>query len=195
LVNIIGIYHDGSLDGKASAAILLHKLPGARLIPANYNGVFDYDGGVSDDVYLMDYCPMPFMRMINLKRSCKRLVWIDNNKEAIEAYEGQSSIMLEGARTVDTASCVLTWQHLFPNRKVPEAIDLVGKYNVHDREDPHVLQFQYGMRAHQTSPESPVWLSVIESHVSWIDEMKHNGRVILDYLEVSGLSRYISPDV
>jgi oligoribonuclease NrnB/cAMP/cGMP phosphodiesterase (DHH superfamily) len=166
----------------------MHKFPNAHLIAHDYGQKFLYEPDVQDEVYLLDISLRPFVKMINLKRACKRVVWIDHHKTAIETYEGQSVIILDGARTVGTAACELTWEYLFPGRETPEALRLLGKYDVWDFEDDaRVLPFQYAMRAEPSEPETSIWLDVIVSHENWIREMIDRGKAIFAYVEMANI--------
>jgi len=54
---------------------------------------------------------------------------------------------------VGFAGCELTWNYFFPETEVPEAVRLLGRYDVWDHEDPNVLPFQMGIRLENTWPD------------------------------------------
>lgn len=149
---MIGIYHDKDLDGICSGAIIKMKYPDATMIGYDYGRpiprIPEGEPVIMSDVSL----PMKDMHAIAVQ-SRMQFTWIDHHKSAIKDYveftktTGQflNAFIQEGL-----AACELTWMHLFPQDKIPWAVELLGKYDTW-RQDSYwkeeTLPFQYGMRS------------------------------------------------
>lgn len=161
-------------------------------------------------VYLVDFSLKPDeMKRLN---ECCDLTWIDHHKSAIEACRAVLPADLPGLRLSSKAACELVWgwfeedccaddaAHPFvpdfhvPRRfctcNLPEAVRLLGRYDVWDAENPdwpRIEAFQFGMRAqgdYVMDPTHPFWGAVVspdlwrredtEKRVEW-------GLMILSY--------------
>ncbi len=179
-------YHRSDYDGKCSAAIVLKKYPDCRLIgvshgapgvlffdknPPSVNMTFKNEAGETEEVlpgekvFVVDYS-FSEAEMVCLDLFAK-LTWIDHHKSAIEALENYS---FYGHRSPRLAACELTWQFLFPEDEMPEAVRLLGAYDSwrhhgHEDEDEfkNVLPFQYGLRERSAMrPNDDLWESLLD---------------------------------
>lgn len=147
-------YHSADLDGHCSGAIVKYRFPEAIMHPINYGDEFPWDEiKPPDTVFLVDFCLQPDSSMMALSdflAGTGELHWIDHHK----SQEHLTSKMLhwQGYFNTTKAACELTWEYLFPDRPVPLAVHLLGRYDVWDHSDDRVLPFQMFMRMQDTDP-------------------------------------------
>ena len=177
-------YHSADLDGKCSAAIVLHQEPDTELFPINYDGVdkFPWDKiGQGDTVYMVDFS-LPNEMMARLKAACLRLIWIDHHKTAIDSVTGE----YQGRREVGKAGCELVWEY-FHNPEVdpqptPKVVTLLGRYDVWDKNHPEwraMLQLQSGMRLHDMDPRSSILWPIVFRDDSAVEKLVKEGETAL----------------
>ena len=192
-------YHNADLDGFASAAIVKDKYPEAELIGINYGQQIDYSKILENEIVIMvDFHLEPFTEMVRLaaKVGLDKLTWIDHH---ITAINEANDCMLKhndtnnfsfnqicpGIRENGRAACELTWEFLHPDTIMPEAIRLLGRYDVWDLVDPNVLNFQYGMRLNNTDPNNQdMWYYFFDIYPTtdgWIKQTIRDGELILKY--------------
>lgn len=132
--------------------------------------------------------PMADMRKLD-EISAGGLIWIDHHKSAIEDY--LQSVVSDGNFLTSflkngIAACELTWQLLFPNEPIPDAITLLGQYDTWRKDnitlwENEILPFQFGMRQICNSPETfPEHL--FTSPTTAIDDIICDGTAILKYI-------------
>lgn len=154
-------YHKIDLDGKCSAAIVKRKYPDCELIGVNYPDRPNLDKiEPGETVFVVDFSFEPK----DMLQIFSNLIWIDHHKSAIEKAEGWVYEKAEGKREIGKAGCELTWEYLFPDEPMPEAVRLLGRYDVWDHSDRDVLKFQYGMRLEDWMPEAPAWQSLFNKN-------------------------------
>jgi len=168
-------YHSADLDGHCAGAIVKYKFPDAELCGINYGQEIDYNNISKDDIiYMVDFSLQPFTKMVQLAAhiGMNNLIWIDHHISTIKEAE---SVMLvskgieitfnnvcPGKRQDGKAGCELTWEVLFPDREIPEAVRLLGRYDVWDLQ-PNVLRFQYGFRLNDSNPDNQaLWIDYFE---------------------------------
>jgi len=184
-------YHKADFDGKCSGAIVKHSYPECKMIGINYGDEFPWDTIQPDEiVYMVDFSLQPFSDMVRLNEMCK-FHWIDHHKTANESasacnFEPSGGFMLG----IEFAACELTWHYLHAEQSphkvtIPQAVHLLGRYDVWDHQDPNVLSFQYGMRTViDTSPENQAFWSLFFNEAideDMVYEVIETGRTILDY--------------
>jgi uncharacterized protein len=161
------IYHNQDLDGYCSGAIAKLKYPEGKLIGYNYGDPFPLDQLIPGTPIIMMDVSMPMEQMLQLAKISKnQFTWIDHHATAIADYEAMVSELDEHQgvpfKTVlqtGIAACELTWNYLFPNEKMPKAVEFLGKYDTWREYDTAIwwnviLPFQYGMRIKCNSPET-----------------------------------------
>ncbi len=181
-------FHNADFDGICSAAIVKYKFPECELHGINYGDDFPFGIISKDDiVYMVDFSLQPFPLMGRLSRNCKELIWIDHHQTAIEE-EGKFSTnqIIPGIRQNGKAACELTWEFLFPDKEMPYAVKLLGRYDVRDLDafsDNAVLNFQYGMRlVNDLSPETLLWIDLFTENVTQF--VIRDGKTILQYVDI-----------
>ena len=154
------------------------ELPNFNEIENNYSKIIMVDISFSPEI------------MIYLRTQCKiEVIWIDHHKTAIEfSYQNQYSD-LPGIRRNGTAACELCWEYCYPNLPVPKVIEFVGCYDVWDKIryswDNIILPFQYGLKTRynmKTFMLSSIFNDLIYENID-LDEIIHEGEIILKYLE------------
>lgn len=164
-MNIHAVYHSSDNDGFASGAIIaqhIRKTHGitVNLIPYNYGQDFPWaDIHPTDIVYMADVSLQPYTDMERLAHACKRLVWLDHHKSAINAVDARGW-GINGIQHTAYAGCELTWVYFNATiervdanpRLIPWYIRLLGRYDVWDQSDKRkwddeILPFQYWMKA------------------------------------------------
>ena len=178
----IGFYHKSDLDGQCSGAILKSKFPDIELYGIDYGEKFPWELVKRiDEVYVVDYClqptelwkePDPFSEMEKLVDKLDdyraELVWIDHHISAIKNEEkykvGEFHHRIDGIRNIGESACVLTWKYIYPDKKLPRFIDLLGKFDTWKNEDKEewnniIVPFEYGMLTYETDPakDMAIW--------------------------------------
>ena len=196
-------YHSADLDGHCSGAIVKHKHPECEMFGINYGDKFPWDKiKMGETVFMVDFSLQPFDDMETLNSMCK-LIWIDHHRTAIDEAHKRKFLAFEQVLEVGKAACELCWEFCHPSTHsgrqhppcelrwefchpgvhTPIGVYWLGRYDVWDHVNPHVLPFQYGMRSYDTLPSSPVWDDVFQGNSRFISECLHNGRAILRYIQ------------
>lgn len=122
-------YHKADLDGKCSAAIVRRKYPDCELIGVDYPDRPDFESIKKGEVvFAVDFSFDMIDMTILWKNSNCQFIWIDHHKSAIEKATGGLEA-IEGKREIGKAACELTWEYLFPDEPMPEAVRLLGAYD------------------------------------------------------------------
>jgi uncharacterized protein len=176
------IHHSADLDGHCSGAIVKFYEKSTKLIGIDYGQKLDLlQFHRDDEVYMVDFS-LSYPQMIELSNRCK-LVWIDHHKSSLKIdlkqFNGLALI-----HDLTKAACELTWNYFscFPP---PEAVYLLGRYDVWDHRNPKVLPFQYGMNSIVTTPDSKIWNSLFQNDAissKKVKEIIEKGKNILDYV-------------
>ena len=193
------IFYHKDLDGECSAAIVNYhySLYKPEVKPEFYAITYGEDfpwADIKEDerVYMVDFSLQPFSDMYRLN-ALADLVWVDHHVTAINDYQahlriGGKEIAGRISKTNDPfnfAGCELTWRMFnWDTPYVPEAVALLGKYDVWDHEDKRVVPFQYGMRQHaNTHPSNnKLWFKFFEgSNILLIDLITDTGKIVLSY--------------
>lgn len=201
--NRICFYHtDG--DGFCSGAIVAHYFNwDIELRKYDYGKEFPWEEiNANTEVYMVDVSLDSVEKMIELRDRCLRLVWIDHEDivdEYWKAYYENPKNVIEGPfkpQIKHLAACEMVWTTLFPY-EFPKAVQLLGRYDVWDHDDPEVLQFQYGFRGMENrDPGSKggkeFWESLFSKSRFFRkvieDEILSRGIIIQDYVTTQNKS-------
>jgi len=172
-----------------SGAIVKMKYPEAELIGINYGQQFPFNTISKDDmIFMVDFSLQPFEEMIKLHKIIgNNLIWIDHHKSSLEDYEKYKKDdviggIIKGFHRNDCAGCELTWEYLYPNKEMPTAVYLLGRYDVWYHKDPRVLPFQMGIRLKDAWPTNQsMWVDYFGDR--FIDETISDGYIVLKYQE------------
>lgn len=190
---MIIIYHSRDLDGYTSGAIAKLKYPDGKLIGYDYNQPIPYDQiPEGEPIIMMDVSlPMPEMEKMSI-RANHMMTWIDHHASAIldyRNYVGSGKQFCIAVLEDGIAACEGTWKYLFPNKKMPIAVQLLGEYDTwrnkdKDRWENIILPFQFGMRIECTSPETfdkNLFSSFLEVKGDPLASIIDQGKIILRY--------------
>lgn len=206
---IICMYHKIDFDGKCSGAIVYHHLQEigqeCELYGIDYGEDLDVDRIKGRDVFMVDFTLEKDNQMKVLDENTRMLVWIDHHKTCLAIQDEFDLHHVPGIRQISkdsndptgeknynrTSGCELTWHHLYPNRKMPYTVYLLGRYDIWDQSDKEfwdnvILPFQYGMRLQHAEPDNQEFW---ETHLRSIEtdqviqEMLISGRAALAYDE------------
>lgn len=190
-------YHSSDLDGRCSAALVKLKHPDCELIGIDYGDEFpmdvfwDEEKGEpvrNQDVWMVDFCLQPFGKMWDVKGIVNKwggdFVWIDHHKTAIDAALASGFEANRGRLEVGKAACELVWEFLHPGTMIPEAVWLLGRYDVWDlNADEFVVPYQYGMRHLDPQPEATaLWESILNGSTTRMSII-NNGMIIQRSIE------------
>jgi oligoribonuclease NrnB/cAMP/cGMP phosphodiesterase (DHH superfamily) len=198
----VGFFHKSDIDGHCSGAILKYCIPNIELIAIEHGDDFPWEKiKDADEVYMVDFS-LPLDDMIKLAQKIYanggEFIWIDHHKSAIERFEANRDKFpkIKGFRSVDFAACELTWRHLVPDRDVPRAVELLGKYDtwrkgnlVEWREG--VVPYEYGMLTRETNPSRnmEIWYEIFDKKpFAFMDNLEIGriidiGKNVMAYLE------------
>jgi len=174
---MICIFHRTDYDGKCAGAIVKHRFPDIRLYGMDYADKFDIEKiEPNEEVIMVDFTLGKPGEMLALAKRCGTFTWIDHHKtcKGVEEELIAHNSLLEplGIRQVSInpndpegkdptsriSACEMTWQYFYPERSMPYAVWLLGRYDVWDKSNEetwvnYILPFQYGMRLVHGHPE------------------------------------------
>lgn len=191
---MIIIHHNKDLDDFSSGAICKLKYPDAKLIGWDYKDPIPNLENFKDEHVIMIDISFPMDVMNELAKTAKTVTWIDHHISARKDYESViSSPNPEYLGTIvyiyelGVAACEIGWKALFPDKPVPYAITLLGRYDTWRQKEGdwenETLPFQYAMRTECTSPETFDTHLLSEITGNAIEERVKNGKSILNYQE------------
>jgi oligoribonuclease NrnB/cAMP/cGMP phosphodiesterase (DHH superfamily) len=141
-------FHRIDFDGICSGMIVKYKYPDCELFGVDHSDCLNnkfwkeqVKKNKNETFFMVDFsCE----QMNFIKNNVKHFIWIDHHKTAIEKY---GEYNFEGYRRIDLAACQLTWNYLFPDKKIPYIVNLLGYYDIwKHEEDKRILPFQNGMK-------------------------------------------------
>ena len=191
------IFYHNDMDGKCSAALvrMWRRSQGDNMpediecIPMQYGVEFPHEKiGEDEDVYIVDFSIEPDdYRTLREQTIC--VTWIDHHKTAIEKYSGEKRV-INGLRRVGTAACELTWEYLYPGRKCPKFVRLIGDRDVWKWEFGEMTKyFHAGLLSRRTDPEAEVWrqlrIGYQQCSSQTINRIVEKGRAVSDYKQLS----------
>jgi oligoribonuclease NrnB/cAMP/cGMP phosphodiesterase (DHH superfamily) len=148
--------HHNDLDGRCSAAIVKLAFPAAKCLELGYEDPIPWELIKGERVWIVDFAFQPFEHMIRAAQSAAALTWIDHHKASIDAAKA-AGFEVEGLQEIGRAGCELTWAFVRGDDPEPQAVRLLGRFDVWDHEDPEVLPFQFAMRGvDDTSPGASI---------------------------------------
>lgn len=182
-------YHLRDQDGRCSGAIVKLVYPECELIGYDYGMPFPWETIQPDeDVYMVDVSLQPFSDMIRLRNSCANLIWIDHHIGAINDRNAAGSPFF-GQQVVGESGCELTWK-LLVGSDIPRAVTLLGRYDVWDwMNHEGAMEFQTAMWQFDTDPHNSEFWSRLFRDNDLIDEMIHDGGLLLAARKKDNASR------
>jgi oligoribonuclease NrnB/cAMP/cGMP phosphodiesterase (DHH superfamily) len=156
-----------------------------KMVPIDYGDDFNYEFVEGDTLYFLDWTLRTKERLLELSKYCDVVV-IDHHKTSEELVG-----LFAGDVRPDNklAACALAAEFFLGQSF--SFVDLLSKYDVWRQEEDweQVLQFQYGMRAKVTEPDTDngmaLWRLLLNAGLDysqkWIDAIRSDGCAILEY--------------
>lgn len=170
------VIHHNDADGKCCAAIIhfrFNDLGNTVFQAMDYTDPLDkelirseFEGEEWCEIWVVDFSLKPEDMAWCLEHVDGRGVvyWFDHHKTAIDALPGSMRDEVVGVQEDGEAACLLVWRWLFPERRVPLAVEYIA--------DRDVWRFDYGSLTRgfyelyrleeDTSPVSDWWVVVLE---------------------------------
>lgn len=180
---MICFYHKSDLDGHCSGAIVKDYYPDCEMIGIDYGDEFPWERVKPLEVVFMVDFSLPEADMRRLSNLAV-LHWIDHHKTAID-WAVAGGFWASGGQLLEIgeAACELTWRYLRPDEPMPEAVYLLGRYDVwKHHEVENALEFQYGMRLRDTDPSNrDEWAWLFWHKELCVMQVVRDGRMVLLY--------------
>lgn len=180
-------YHVNDHDGNCSKEIIRLRYPNCEMIGVNYGDKTDPLALCAENefVFVIDFCFQPFTVMEELSRKCNLVVY-DHHKSAIDmAKESKKFKPKDVCYKLDHSACEITWLKTMPDEPMPNAIKLLGRYDIFDLSySPDVLPFEYGLRCFEPLDQK-VWTALFSNSPSLIGSIIEKGKMVLKYIEVT----------
>jgi oligoribonuclease NrnB/cAMP/cGMP phosphodiesterase (DHH superfamily) len=176
-------YHCSDLDGHCSGAVARHFLNVDEMIPFQYGQEVPWDLCRDRNVFMLDVS-LPRHDMETMLATARMFTWIDHHDTAIREMEG---LDIKGLRRNGDAACELAWEFWDRSGSTPDAVRLLGRWDVWDHEaDPRVEVSQYGMRSRTTDPVDEdtfltVWRPLLEGDEAEVAAIVTDGALLVDY--------------
>ena len=185
----ICFYHRQDLDGWCSGAIVKHFYPDAILLEMDYGlqfpwAMIDLMPTADRRVMMVDFA-LKIPDMVKLAAMCD-LIWIDHHITIIDAAL-EAKFDPDGYRLSGTGACELTWKWCASQvggKKasfVPVGVKLLADYDV-GVIAPVVLEYEYGVRANVTGPDSELWAQMFKESPSAKEEIEAAGKTVTQYV-------------
>lgn len=134
--NMVIIHHNKDMDGFCSGAICKLKYPDADLIGWDYKDeIPDFEQFRDKKVIMIDIA-FPVLKCNTLSYIANDLVIIDHHisfKKEVDKINEQEddgqAINFTYIYEADRAACEIGWKYLFPDKLIPYAITLIGRYD------------------------------------------------------------------
>lgn len=188
-------YHSADFDGKCSAAIVKMAHPDCELVGIDHGQEFPLDKCDGNDVIMVDFSPKPIGVLKDIEGRAKTFLWIDHHKSAIEEAGRIGFDMSNHVLDNGFAACELTWKKMSDDAPMPEAVRLLGRYDIWKQsEAPFSNEFQYGLRMEKRAVPEDVafWKELFGMHrrnpddgeESLVERIVEDGKVAWKYEQV-----------
>lgn len=211
--HVLCVYHREDFDGVCSAAIVeAHtRMAGYELIAIGADYGDNPDLAWTDimakiqgldiaRVFVVDFCYEDDKVMARLAALGQQpMVYIDHHDSGIRRVEALKNMGLDAGQGLDVeivksaetiSACELAWTWLFPNREIPDAVDLLSCYDTWRLDNCQVLPFQYGLKSRSTAMDfhAEIWPWLLNLSGSYrqnldlIEDITELGRAVVDYI-------------
>jgi len=139
------IVHDTDQDGNCAARITdkFYKEGTQFMDEASFS--LEYINKHATTVVFVDHTP-EYSDVTYLLEADKQVVIIDHHLETFDAFKDLvDQPNLTFVYDADKASCLLAWEHYFPEVKVTYAVTMIHKWDSWTHDEEQVLPFHYGM--------------------------------------------------
>lgn len=155
---MIIIYHSKDNDGIASGAICKLKYPNATLLGWDYiDEIPNLQQFYDEDVIMIDVT-FPIETTLELAR-VSRLTIIDHHISFKNQIDQLSEVPFKFIYESGIGACEIGWKYLFPHKKIPFSILLIGKYDTWrdygtTQWNDLILPFKYGLLTMVNHPDN-----------------------------------------
>ena len=131
----IAVIHDTDNDGFMAAAVIKNRYPQADFFPAR---TYDLERLKDlprllhgyDDIYMVDLsAPVEVMDAI-ANEAQGNFFWFDHHPSAADLFGKYA-----GNQMIGKSACLLTFEWLYPNEGLPEAVDFTNRYDLFIQQD------------------------------------------------------------
>lgn len=165
-------YHKSDLDGLCSGAIAKYYADlrnwDYSLYPIEHYDNLPFDKmNRNTTAFFLDIFPQPyeerFQQIVDAGIPQNQIVVCDHHKTFIDTGIPE---LVSGECQTFYSGCELTWNWLFPDKDMPQAVHLLGRYDVWDKSNPkkrieQIVPFQYGARMELVDP-------IFGKHENWV---------------------------
>jgi oligoribonuclease NrnB/cAMP/cGMP phosphodiesterase (DHH superfamily) len=199
-MNIVVVYHNRDQDGFCSGAIanIANSKDGntVKMVGHDYGLPFDWsliDGANEQFALIMtDVSLQPFEDMIRLNDEITskggKFIFIDHHISVINDYVAKKAQRPKGLQEEGKSACELSWAYFYPDLLMPEAVRLIGRYDVWDlKADEKIMPFHIGMQAQKGIDDwssgsiDAFWKPLFDSTSYLSHDILKQGEVILEY--------------
>jgi len=174
-------YHKADHDGCLSAFLVKDWLDKQNrkycLMPCDY-GCEPYDRLEEikgNQVFLLDFCFEKEGVMQRIKDDSKSFIWIDHHQKAIQMFQ---DLNIQGLQTKEESACMLTFRYLYPDTRMPEAVERIGLFDCWKHEDrKEIIGFEYYLQSRELPPDGMEWQFILTLNSEDCDEYSNFGWV------------------
>jgi oligoribonuclease NrnB/cAMP/cGMP phosphodiesterase (DHH superfamily) len=185
------VFHHNDADGRCAAAIVkrwYHRYPELaiyilRLVELDYKDRVPVDQICEGEtVVIVDFSFKPEV-MAAVLAMTNRIIWCDHHVTAKDYNYGQHIDGLRDFSEKGLAGCELTWKHFFPDKPMPQGVELLGDYDAWRlRKGDRTFEFYEGLKLYQTDPGAPLWGMILDDHPkAIIEKLCACGRTAIRY--------------
>lgn len=189
---MICIHHNKDMDGYTSGAIVKHWNPDVKLIGWDYKDpIPDFEDFGGEDIIMIDIS-FPMDKMVELVKVANSVTWIDHHISARKDWESKLEELPDLKKIgyvyeLGKAACEIGWKHFFPDKQIPFAVTLIGRYDTWRQDEGDweniTLPFKYHMygicNSAETFPKSLLLEGALAA--SEINTGVLTGRAIMNY--------------
>jgi oligoribonuclease NrnB/cAMP/cGMP phosphodiesterase (DHH superfamily) len=182
------VLHHNDIDGRGAGAVVRLKYPDALFYEVDHYNPLPIDElPAGCQLFIVDFTPVTEADWKRLTDKVGNIIWIDHHGKNIAKYQYFDKC-LDGLRVESKPSgAKLTWQFLFPEIPIPDAILYVSDYDcwVYDY-GLATKSFIAGMETIPHQPTDRIWDSLLktdnaEEMETSTNEVMQKGKIILDY--------------
>jgi len=187
------LYHRSDLDGQCGGAIYRKAMELRNAMFMLYG--IDYGDEIpwklidGSDLTIIDWSFQPWEVFYEAIQRANTVRWIDHHRSAIIEWQAHQDMpevaKVETFLREDEAGCEIAWRVFFGDWPEPEAVNLLGRYDVWEHSDFRVLPFQYGLRLYDMDPghgkDRNRWAGLLESNSDEWESYLHDGELLLKY--------------
>ena len=181
-------FHHNDPDGYCSGFLIYNFYErNIECFAMDYNKKFPLDKiEKNEKIFITDFSIDPLV-MTELLKITKDVNWIDHHITAIDKYK-TFPFELKGLRSLKKSGCQLTFEYLYPDKKEPLFVSLIGDYDIWKLEYKESKDFILGLLTENIKVDSSVWYTLWEESESedkpFMNEVLKTGKIISRYRDM-----------